>query len=538
MVAASSAASAARSEIPTDPLSVYVRARAAGLVGDHAASARLYGLLAETDPGHRRATRHAVSQAISAGEIQLALRFARVAARSGDLGMDGRLLMVADALRRKRPNDALALLGVAEPDGGAAFLAPYVAAWSAASADSLAQLDKVAAAGPVGAYLPEQRALILARHGRTADAKIFADRAVQLAGNRATRVRIILAASLAKAGDRAAAESLLTGREVPITLARQRLQQGKNIGEVIDTPAEGFAELLLALAIELNRGDTDLPIVLARIASFAAPENQEAAIMLGMFLGADGRFDAATAIFQSVPESAVFAGKARDGLATTLLRAGRNAEALALAHTAANARNATADDWARLANVLDDLKRHAEAGDAMGRAIALVEAGGPGAELWLLHLLRGGAYEQAGRWPEAKAELLKAYALAPRQPLVLNHLGYAQLERGENLAEAERLIALASEIAPQDAAITDSVGWSQFKMGKVNSAIETLQRAASMAVGQAEIHEHLGDALYTAGRRYEARFAWRAALVTAEEDVANRIKAKIEQGLTVANAAP
>jgi hypothetical protein len=36
----------------------------------------------------------------------------------------------------------------------------------------------------------------------------------------------------------------------------------------------------------------------------------------------------------------------------------------------------------------------------------------------------------------------------------------------------------------------------------------------------------------------EARFAWNAALVTAEDDVARRVKAKLESGLTTADAAP
>ena len=44
-----------------------------------------------------------------------------------------------------------------------------------------------------------------------------------------------------------------------------------------------------------------------------------------------------------------------------------------------------------------------------------------------------------------------------------------------------------------------------------------MSRAAAGDPAQAEIHEHLGDALYTAGRRIEARFSWQAALVTAEE---------------------
>jgi hypothetical protein len=44
--------------------------------------------------------------------------------------------------------------------------------------------------------------------------------------------------------------------------------------------------------------------------------------------------------------------------------------------------------------------------------------------------------------------------------------------------------------------------------------------------------------LFTSGRRYEARFAWAASMVTAEDEVAARVKGKLATGLTPANAAP
>ena len=87
-------------------------------------------------------------------------------------------------------------------------------------------------------------------------------------------------------------------------------------------------------------------------------------------------------------------------------------------------------------------------------------------------------------------------AIAPDQPLLLNFLGYAKLERGEDMESAEAMIRKASELAPDDASIIDSLGWAQFKRGKVGEAIETLQRAAEKDPDQAEIQEHLGDALY------------------------------------------
>ena len=103
------------------------------------------------------------------------------------------------------------------------------------------------------------------------------------------------------------------------------------------------------------------------------------------------------------------------------------------------------------------------------------------------------------RWPEAKQALQQALAIAPDQPLLLNFLGYAKLERGEDMDAAEAMIRKASELAPDDASITDSLGWAQFKRGKVAEAIATLQRAAEKDPDQAEIQEHLGDALVHVG---------------------------------------
>ncbi len=185
------------------------------------------------------------------------------------------------------------------------------------------------------------------------------------------------------------------------------------------------------------------------------------------------------------------------------------------------------------------MDRHAEAADAFGRAVAMTNALGPKDDLWSLLLLQANALEEANRWPEAKAALQQALAVSPGQPLILNFLGYAKLERGEDMDAAEAMIRKASELSPDDASITDSLGWAEFKRGKTEDAIETLQHAASKDPDQAEIQEHLGDALYKSGRRYEARFAWSAALVTADEDqMAARVKAKLASGLTSANAAP
>jgi Flp pilus assembly protein TadD len=97
---------------------------------------------------------------------------------------------------------------------------------------------------------------------------------------------------------------------------------------------------------------------------------------------------------------------------------------------------------------------------------------------------------------------------------------------------AAALIAKASALAPDDPSITDSLGWSWYLRGDLDRAIPLLERAARGAPAESDINEHLGDAYWKAGRKLDARYAWRAALVAAEGDESARLKGKIDNGLT------
>jgi len=243
-------------------------------------------------------------------------------------------------------------------------------------------------------------------------------------------------------------------------------------------------------------------------------------------------------LLRTVPANDALAGEVRYVQVRILSNEKRFNEAYQIAASAAAAPGAGVDDYSRLGDLYAAMKRNSEAADAYGRAIDLAKAQGQKDNLWTLDLLRASALEDANRWPEAKQALQAGLALAPDQPLLLNFLGYAKLERGEDVEGAEAMIRKASELAPDNASIADSLGWAQFKRGKVEEAIATLQQAAEKDPDQAEIQEHLGDALFKSGRRYEARFAWGAALITGEDEIAARVKAKLASGLTQANAAP
>ena len=527
---------------PDDLLRTYVAARTAEAVGDEARAAQLFAGLAAQDPANRTIAQRALEGAIAAGNMPLALRLAR-GLKPAELEIDARLLLVADDLRAGRTDYAMTRLRTpgAGPDLG--FLAPLIQAWDQASrgdAAALATFAQIPSRGPIANFLPEQGALLLAQLRRTAEAEPLAQRAIASAGGREPRVRTELAEAFRAAGDRVRAAAMLDGQGRSLAMARARLARGEQLGVRIDRPASAFAEVLLGLAIGLNREtDEGLPVALAQVARYAAPSNSETAVVLGLLLDQDDRPTAALSAFAGVPADDLLAEQARDARVRTLLRTNRFLEALDTASDATRGRDVDVSDFIRLGDVYSAMGRQSEAAIAYQRAISLLPASEAGSsESWAAYLLAGSALEQAGRWPEARALVEQGLKLAPDQPLLLNFLGYAKLTHGEDIDAAEAMIRKASALRPSDSSITDSLGWALFKRGKVKEAIATLEKATAGDPAQSEIGEHLGDALFTAGRRFEARFAWRAALVTAEAKPAARIGAKIDRGLEPATAAP
>ena len=101
--------------------------------------------------------------------------------------------------------------------------------------------------------------------------------------------------------------------------------------------------------------------------------------------------------------------------------------------------------------------------------------------------------------------------MQPDHAHALNALGYSLADRGLRLDEAEALIARAHALMPQDPFILDSLGWVRFRRGDQVGALVHLERAYGMRK-DAEIAAHLGEVLWTLGRRDEARRIFAEAL--------------------------
>jgi len=115
--------------------------------------------------------------------------------------------------------------------------------------------------------------------------------------------------------------------------------------------------------------------------------------------------------------------------------------------------------------------------------------------------------EKLGRTAEMEALLRKVIELRPSHYHAYNALGYSLADRKERLPEARELIAKALSFAPQEPFIVDSMGWVEYRMGKLDEA-ERLLRQAYGSRPDAEIAAHLGEVLWAAGQRDEAKRIW------------------------------
>ncbi len=528
----------------SDPslLKNYATARMADLDGASAVAAVAYANALTALPGDDVLALRAYRQAIEAGDRAIALSAARALDVQNAMPADAILLLFTERLARRDWKGADALLDRLDPKIGLGFLVPVLRAWAqfgSGSGDPLATLSVPEKESLILSYAREHQALMQIALGRFEEGQTAAA-ALATPDARGIALRLAAAAQLADKGRKAAALDLLKGDDGSIRAARSLIEAGKPLGGAVRTANEGVAALFSRVASDLMRDRaTPAALTLARLASFSVPDDAVVQLVLAQALLANGKIEAALLILDQMKSAVIFSAAINELRIEALQQAGRDEAALALAKTVAAMPGASINEQVLLGQSYARLKRYREAADAYNIVIKRIEEEngaakpGQGAASWSLWLLYGGALDAARDWARAKPALQRAVALGPEQASALNHLGYAMLERGDNIEEATRLIAKASVLRPNDPAITDSLGWALFKRGQTAEAITILENAVVSDPTISEISEHLGDAYWAVGRRVDARYTWRAALVQAGEDaeVVSRLNAKIADGL-------
>ena len=139
--------------------------------------------------------------------------------------------------------------------------------------------------------------------------------------------------------------------------------------------------------------------------------------------------------------------------------------------------------------------------------------------------------EKLDHLPEMERLLRRVITLKPDHPHAHNALGYSLADRGLRLPEARALIQRALELSPGDPFITDSLGWVEFRLGSTDEALRLLRQAYA-ARPDTEIAAHLGEVLWAAGQRDEARRVWQDARGRdASNEVLRETLARLKVGL-------
>ena len=96
--------------------------------------------------------------------------------------------------------------------------------------------------------------------------------------------------------------------------------------------------------------------------------------------------------------------------------------------------------------------------------------------------------------------------------------------------KAKKLISKALKIEKDNGFFLDTLGWIQFKLNDIDKAIRSLQLAIELEPNNSEIIDHLGDIYYKIGRKKEAIFEWKRALIgNADDKLKKDVQSKLDK---------
>ena len=119
--------------------------------------------------------------------------------------------------------------------------------------------------------------------------------------------------------------------------------------------------------------------------------------------------------------------------------------------------------------------------------------------------------EQQDDYVLAEQDLRAILAQDQNNATVLNALGYTMILHTDRREEAFELITKAYQLEPKDPSIIDSMGWALFKLGKTEQALDFLKQAFEI-MPDPEIAAHLGEVHWTLDNRKDASIIWQQGL--------------------------
>lgn len=532
----------------------YLAARMATVENDFSAAARYFVQAVAHDPEDDYLQDNALVALISAGDVERAVAMAQQmdsdAAPTELSGLIRRAQLVHDGdwdelLKRL---DAIAVEGGDAAEGD--LLGGLIRAWAFLGAgrasDALAAFEKLAALPGVGPMVNYHLALARAQVGDFEGAEALLADAETGAHYLGVMARAQVLVQLERRDEAVAMLDAVPGiqAEPQILALRDRLASGQDVPfDVVDSPAEGIAQVFLTFATALAASPDPEPLALihARLAVWLAPEMTDARLITAQLLQERQQFDLAEPEFETLRRMGQMRPVAELARIDALSRVDRldEAEKAALSLTAAYPDLPQA--WIALGDLLRQQEKFPQAVPAYDKALALLPEQ-PAEARWFPLYARGIALERGGQFDRAEEDLLAAISLQPDQASLLNYLGYSWIDRNVNLDRALAMIQQAVTLSPDDGYILDSLAWAYYRLGRYEEAVSPMERAILTMAADPLVNDHLGDIYWMVGRHREAEIQWQRALslvpdATEAQDLdPARIRDKLERGLDAVRA--
>ena len=217
--------------------------------------------------------------------------------------------------------------------------------------------------------------------------------------------------------------------------------------------------------------------------------------------------------------------------ASDLMLVGKNKEALFLLEELEKTNTTSIPLLTLLGQAYQEDQQPQKAIDIYDRLIPLLEKNPQNKPLINAYMIRGILYGSQES-DKMLSDLQHAQKLDPENPLLLNDLGYHQLELNM-IEEGFDLVQRAHQKKPKDPYILDSLAFGYFKKGQPSVALPFAERAVDLMPQSALINAHLGDIYAALGRKREASFQYKKALdlstdltATLTQELQEKIKEK------------
>ncbi|HEY0266068.1 MAG TPA: tetratricopeptide repeat protein [Rhizomicrobium sp.] len=527
-------------EQASEAFSTYLSARFAAGEHDLPQAAQYYGRALASDPGNPSLLALSFFYSTTSGDFDSAGKYASqvIAATPDDRA--ARLALAVIGFRHKDYADVRKQLALSAKGPFTVLTLSLFDAWAAAAMHDTASMQKdlQALTDQKGAesMAAFHTALLQDFLGNGAAAEAAYKKA--LSSNAPTpRVLEAYGRFLERAGRGADAAALYRAHQGESGLATvvqpglARIARNEKPEPLIRTPADGAAEALFGIAASLTDAQSaDVSILYLRMALYLRPDLGLAQILLADRFESLRKFEASISIYHGIEPASPYFRMAQVQAALDEQRLGRNDDAISDLRKLVASQPDDSESWVALGDTYRAAEKFSEAVDAYDHAEKIIAT--PTRRDWPMFYARAMAKEKLKQLDGSEADIQSALKLSPEQPELLNYLGYSWVDRGRNIPAALTMLEKARSLRPYDGYIVDSVGWAYYQLGRYDDAAKTLEAAVLLVPGDPTINDHLGDALWKAGRRIDARFQWNHAITFSDNDTDKAaIERKLKNGL-------